>query len=329
MVAEQKKLPPPPRLIATLAAGFETTASHVTVILPPVLLDLFLWLGPHLRLKQLLSALILQLFSLASQASITPSDAAQAQDVWASFLEQFNLLSILRTFPVGVSSLMGGRMPIETPFSAAIQYEVSSVADILGWGLLLVVLGWIFGGTYFHWVSGVALNLDSMSRPLFRSIVQTILLSVIWLVLAFILGVPALMVFGALVFISPLVAQAALLLLAFFSLWVIIPVYFSPHGIFIYQQNVFAAILNSLRMARFTLPSSGLFLLSAILLSQGLDFLWRTPPEDSWWTVVGIGGHAFVSTALLAASFIYYRDVNVWLQAVFEQLKAQMTSARA
>ncbi len=37
--------------------------------------------------------------------------------------------------------------------------------------------------------------------------------------------------------------------------------------------------------------------------------------------LVGIAGHAFVTTALLAASFIYYRDMNNWLEIVFERMK--------
>jgi hypothetical protein len=37
--------------------------------------------------------------------------------------------------------------------------------------------------------------------------------------------------------------------------------------------------------------------------------------------LVGIAGHAFVSTALLAASFVYYRDMNAWLQIVIEKLQ--------
>ena len=76
-------------------------------------------------------------------------------------------------------------------------------------------------------------------------------------------------------------------------------------------------------MTRFTLPSSALFILSALLISQGLVFLWRVPPADSWLTMVGIAGHAFITTALLAASFIYFRNVNSWLQIVFDRMKVQ------
>jgi hypothetical protein len=40
-------------------------------------------------------------------------------------------------------------------------------------------------------------------------------------------------------------------------------------------------------------------------------------------TLIGIGGHAFITTGLLAASFIYYRDMSAWLQTVFEQLRTR------
>ena len=50
---------------------------------------------------------------------------------------------------------------------------------------------------------------------------------------------------------------------------------------------------------------------------------------DSWMTLIGIAGHAFITTSLLAASFIYYRDMQVWLQTVFEKLKANLPTQQA
>ena len=116
---------------------------------------------------------------------------------------------------------------------------------------------------------------------------------------------------------------------ALLLIWLVMPVFFSAHGIFALQLDAFRSILNSLRMVRFTLPNTGLFLLAFVLINQGLNFLWNTPSQNSWWMLVGIAGHAFVSTALLAASFIYYRDINAWLTVVFEQLQQQTTSAKA
>jgi hypothetical protein len=71
-----------------------------------------------------------------------------------------------------------------------------------------------------------------------------------------------------------------------------------------------APILSSLQMTRFSLPNSSLFVLTVLFISIGLNYLWRIPEPDSWMLLVGIFGHAFITTALLAASFIYYRDMT-------------------
>ena len=75
-------------------------------------------------------------------------------------------------------------------------------------------------------------------------------------------------------------------------------------------------------MMRFTLPTSSMFVLTVFLLTFGLNFLWSIPPENSWMTLVGIFGQSFVATALLAGSFVYYRDMNIWLQVMIEKMRS-------
>jgi len=60
----------------------------------------------------------------------------------------------------------------------------------------------------------------------------------------------------------------------------------------------------------------------AFVISQGMDVLWQTPPEDSWLSLVGIFGHAFISTGILADSFIYYKQAEKRLQALMQQRQA-------
>ena len=67
------------------------------------------------------------------------------------------------------------------------------------------------------------------------------------------------------------------------------------------------------------LPSTGLFILSILLIAQGMDIVWRFPDASSWLTLVGIFGHAFVSTGLLAASFFYYKDAVQWISELHDQ----------
>ncbi len=102
----QGKFPPPPGLVASLMAGFDSVANHIAVILPPVLLDLFLWLGPHLRLKEFLQPLIDHLPSLASAFPSSFPDLTTIQTAWTGIANKFNLFVILRTFPVGTTSLL-------------------------------------------------------------------------------------------------------------------------------------------------------------------------------------------------------------------------------
>jgi hypothetical protein len=134
-------------------------------------------------------------------------------------------------------------------------------------------------------------------------------------------GVPSFLILAVVLQLNAFVANLIVLFLSLASMWVIVPLFFWPHGIFVKQQNAITSIVSSLKMMRFTLPTSSLFVLTMFLLTFGLNFLWNIPPEDSWMTLVGILGHSFVSTSLLASSFVYYRDMNIWLQDMMERLK--------
>jgi hypothetical protein len=194
----------------------------------------------------------------------------------------------------------------------------------------LTLIGWMFGGLFFRWVSLVVIDpSQSVENRFGQSILQTMLMSLMYFILAIMLGVPLLIVLALVMAASPLIAQGLLLILGLLSMWLVVPLFFSSHGIYMRRQNVFSSIYTSLRMARFTMPTSSLFVLSVLLIAYGLNFLWKIPSSDSWMVLVGILGHAFVTTSLLAASFIYYRDMQVWLQTIFEKLKANLPTQQA
>lgn len=327
-------LPPPPGVVGSLKAGFDAIASNLTVILLPLALDLLLWLGPRLRIDRLLQPIIDETSRYASFSGLSPADLKIFQENSALLLEQFqryNLFSALRTFPIGVFSLMSGTMPIQTPLGTPSNViQIDSVFILLGWIVLLTLVGWVCGGLFFRWVSLVVTDpSQSVNKHFGQSLLQTMLLSIIYFILLIMIGTPLLIVLTLLIAASPLLAQGLLLILGLLSMWLIVPVFFTPHGIFMRQQNVFSSIYASLRMARFTLPTSSLFVLSVLLIAFGLNFLWNIPSPDSWMTLVGIAGHAFITTSLLAASFIYYRDMQVWLQTVFEKLKTKLPTQQA
>jgi hypothetical protein len=97
-------------------------------------------------------------------------------------------------------------------------------------------------------------------------------------------------------------------------LWLVFPLLFSPHGIFAMRLGMIASVKNSVTLTRRTYSPTIMFFLAAFLLAKGLDLLWQTPADTSWLLLVGIAGHAFIATSLLAASFIYYRDADLWVR---------------
>lgn len=322
--------------MGSLRAGFDAVSRHVGLILLPAALDVFLWLGPRLSVDGVLTPLVNMIFDQTRRTLTSSADVRRFTEFESLFnqtLEHFNLLSLLsrlQTFPVGISSLLARTMPVETPLGVQQVVQISSFPVLVGLVLLLVIGGWVLGSLYFRWVSGTTLG-EAANRTGVSSlwaILQTLLLSILWLIGLMMFFIPVTLILTVLTMLSPVLAGAALFILLALSFWLIVPLFFTPHGIFVRRQNAFYSILTSLRMARFALPTSGFFVICWFLLSTGLNYLWSVPPGDSWMTLVGIGGHAFITTALLSASFVYYRDMNVWLQTVFERLQQKQTTQR-
>jgi hypothetical protein len=348
-VSPKENLPLPPGIINSIKTGFDLIAGNVTTILFPLLLNLFLWLGPRLQMDALFNLIKPDLVSpdVISSSQFFGISAAETQQQvqWIeSNLPHLNLFSLAFTIPVGVSNyfinsrflhlmfphvfdkLPSAQAVGQTPLGDPLVWQVN-VWNFFGLIFLLVLLGWVFGGLYFRSVARLAMAGDSQAPGVFHAILQTILLSIAWGMVSQFLGVPFLMLLAAV--LRPAGAFAAYLLMAFLglaSMWVIVPLYFWSHGIFLKQQNVLSSIWSSFQMARFTLPTSSMFVLTVFLLTFGLGYLWIIPPEDSWMMLVGILGHSFIATALLASSFVYYRDVNAWLPRMIEYLKSNLPS---
>jgi len=326
-----EELPPPPGVIGPLRAGFDTVSSHIGLILVPLLLDVFLWLGPRLSVYGLINPFLKLVFDQARLGLTSSTDIrrfTEFQGLFSEMIERFNLFSLLgklQTFPIGVSSLLAQTMPVATPLGSQQVVQISSPVVFIGLAFLLVLAGWIVGGLYFYWVSGTALGERETGIISGRAIIQTLILSVVWSIGLMMFFVPVMFLLTLVTMLNAVLASVAFFILVLVAFWLIVPLFFIPHGIFVRKQNAFYSAFTSLRMARFALPTSGMFVLCWFLLTVGLNYLWSVPPEDSWMTLVGIGGHAFITTALLAASFVYYRDMNAWLQTMFERFQQKQS----
>ncbi len=320
-----ESLPPPPGIIGSLITGFDAVAGHIATILLPLGLDLFLWLGPRIQTDQYYARLQRYFLNSLPEPGPTVEQSAQFQEFYArslEWLQTFNLFSTLRTFPIGIFSLIAGKAIEITPLGLPPIIQIGSGGILFGWMVLSTLIGWIGGGLYFRWVASIVADRSHFAAG--RTAMQAVLYSLVWSLLACVIGLPVFLFIYLLFLASPGLGQAVLLLLGFLSMWLIVPLFFSLHGIFLKKQNALVSILESMQMTRFTLPTSSLFVLSVLVISTGMNLLWSIPPNDSWMTLIGILGHAFITTALLASSFVYYRDMTAWLRTVLERLRAGM-----
>jgi hypothetical protein len=308
-----------PKPIASLLSGFDSISTHILLIAFPLVLDLIIWLGPHLRIQLLIKA-ITERLTQTSGMGFTPSNETvqMSTEFWGFVAERFNLLTMLRSFPVGIPSLMSGRSPVGIPYGEPQFFEISSWINVLAIWVLFSLAGLFLGTFYYIVVSQASLNgkvdvIQAIGQwP--GAFVQIVALALFWVVLFLAISIPVSCVISFFMLSGIPLGQIMLFFFFGFLLWLFFPLLFSAHGIVVYRLNVRASIIYSARITRQNMPATSLFFLMILVISQIMDIIWRWPKEDSWLTLVGLLGHAFVSTGLLAASFIFYRDANQWMQ---------------
>jgi len=310
----------PPSLMKSLMAGFDAVTNHIGLILFSVLLDLLLWFGPHVRIARLFEPIFQQV------AAYPEMQSAATVDLLRAGAARLNLLSVLRTFPIGIPSLMAGRAPVETPGYAPLWLDITSYGAGLGLWFLFILTGLAVGTLYFSVVAQATLDTKVNWHSTFSrwpwNFAQVVLLALFWFFLISFFLIPMSCVLSILLMLGIGTTQFPLLIALFLGgimVWLMIPLFFSPHGIFAKQHPMWKSLVQAVRLSRSTFSTTGLLILAIVLLSEGMDVLWNVPAENSWLMLVGIAGHAFITTGLLSATYVYYRDADLWLEQSIQQ----------
>ena len=326
-MTDSQELPAPPRLIPALVAGFDAITNHIMLILFPFTLDLLIWLAPHLRLKNLIETFLVEVTRLSVNESPELINMVETgREVWLQMAERINLAVILRSYPVGIPSLMSSSMPLETPLGTPMMLEIPTLGYTFLVAIILITVGLIIG-TLFYLLVAQASSGDGMQwqQALLewpRSSLQVFLLALVWIGLLMLVSIPASCIISITTLAGFSFGQLSILLYGGFLIWLFFPLLFSAHGIFIKKLSVWPSIRSGIRITNTMLPTTILFVVSVFVLTQGLDILWRIPPAASWLTLLGIIGHAFVTTGILSASFVYYRDADRWIMSLDKQMQS-------
>jgi hypothetical protein len=325
---ESQVMAAPPNIITSLRAGFDAIANKIVIIIIPIGIDLWLWLGPHLQVKILISNYLDRMLASAQISSTQTGDLISTSiEMMRTIVTHINLLSLLRTIPVGIPSLMVSRLPMETPTGSPVFIDLTNPLIVFSVAISLLVIGLITGSFYYNLVVQVSLNSKIELRELIKkwvwSSIQILSLALALLIIFIIISIPSSCVISAIALIGIPLGQFAFFIYFGVILWLAFPLLFSSHGIFLNHNNALVSVQRSMELTRMTLSTTTLFFVSVLAISEGLDVLWRVPPENSWLTLIGVSGHAFITSALLAASFIYYRDADTYAQETLRSLKSQ------
>ncbi|MFN2189585.1 MAG: hypothetical protein ACK2T3_12550, partial [Candidatus Promineifilaceae bacterium] len=125
---------PKPSTLATVTAGFELVTSHLWLLILPLSLDLFLWLGPKLS-----AARIIKTSSL--QFSADPAIRSLSEQLLEA-ANHFNIFSILSLPVIGVPALMSSDTPELLPL-IPYHWNVPSASSFL-----LIYLGLLLAGLF-------------------------------------------------------------------------------------------------------------------------------------------------------------------------------------
>lgn len=318
-------------VLSSIVAGFDQVAAKPQLILPILLLDLFLWFGPHISIEPLIPQ-DLALIDASTGEFVSVEDAGIDYE---EISEGINVLSGLSVFPLGmpfnlvvglgslspgIPSLMASRFPTETPIGKPAVFTVDNAGvAILIWVACLIV------GIYL----GVLLH-----RKVASEIVQDTEFSSSWITWgrSLILGLGALIVallfalFTALLIaISGFVfggdigsVIGATLMIAYLSIgaWMAIYLFFSIHGIVLKGFGILRSMLESVFFVRMNFISSVLFLFSVCGVTLLFRrYVWSLPKNESWLMILAVFGHAFVAATFLVASYIFYQERREWLVA--------------
>ncbi len=315
--------PRPPRILDTIKAGFDIVSTHVYALLLPVGIDFFIWLGPHAHASEPFNQLLDALRETSQQMNMPADIANQSFAVWQEVLPRINFFAAIRTFPVGVPGLMWMRLPQDSPLGQVPVWDLTSWTDVFLLLIGITLLGWILGAIFLHITARLAqtMPLDEPRPPsLLFTLSNSLLLMVIWQGIAMLLGGSIALVSSLLFIVNPALGQTVALLALLAATWLIVPLFFSPHGIFVYGQNAIESLFNAFRFHRYGIHFASFFTFTLFMLAYLSGTIWNIPQENSWLLGVGIAGHAFVTTALFTASFIYYRNMTTWQQIVLTQL---------
>jgi hypothetical protein len=319
---------PPIGFLSSLWKGIEFVNAHPGIMVVPVLIDAFLWFGPHLSLIPLINPVLTSINTALAANQLNPT----MMDALRQAVEKYNLFSLLAFIPLFPPSLMTGAAPGQTPLGAPIVISIANWWQCLGIIPALIASSILIGSLYWllagwsaqgaKWTRG-----DWLGRY-FRTVMVMLLLCGSFLILILGISIPVLFVISVIgvasVDIAAILSQLFFFLGGGFLFWVFLFFIFSVHGIILFRDGILQSIRNSVITSRWLYPISIWIPILLILLQYLVSMVWALASDANWSGAVGILGNAYTSSVIVTASMAYYIDKRRWISEIQSQLQTRM-----
>jgi hypothetical protein len=315
----------PTGVIETLSAGFTAVNHHLWVLLLPIVLDVFLWLGPHVSYSPLVGPAVTHATEWTRQVASGPRRAptnpelSTALDQSRQWLiarsDELNGLALLAWGPIALPSVAAFPAPNAT--SSAAQDE--GLAFVSAWSDGLVLLGaclglsLLLGGWFYRALAGASAGLRggplAAGRSTPRAVLDVLGLVGVLLATALVLGVPVLLLIAFTALVSPPVAVLGSVLVLGGLLFASVHLFFAVDAIFVSDAGPLSAIQRSVGVVRRHLRPSVLLMVLTWLILAGMNRVWdmlASGLQPPYGVALGILGNAYIASGLIAAGMIFY-----------------------
>ena len=291
--------------IEALSSGFNLVARQPWLILLPIALSLFLWLGPRLSPEPLARQVVdLMLVNPVSQASEYAESFRTAADSLIQSAHNANLFALLAFGVPTIAPIPKSQTVLElSTWPAALALTVL----LLACGIYLMVA---YLGLIARQVRADGMPLSHVLGRSARHLWRFAVVGVMVMGATIVLSIPGMAVAGFLALVSARSALAVMSLLTWgillAGMWLFFYLFFVPDAIVLDNVNVRQAIGRSLAVVRRNPGASLALILLTVMLTIGLGIVWESISKTTLGSVAAIIGNAYVGSALAAASLIFY-----------------------
>jgi hypothetical protein len=321
---------PPIGFLSSLWRGIEFVNAHPGIMVVPLIIDAFLWFGPHLSLLSLITPLLESINTALAANQLTPA----MMDALRQAAQKYNLFSLIAFIPLFPPSLMAGAAPGQTPLGAPIVLAVASWWEALGLAPLLIA-GSILIGSLYWLVAGKSTQTVKWTPGEWfgrwvRTVIVMLILCGLCLILVLGIGLPVLFIISLIglvsVDVAGILSQLFIFLGGGFLFWVFLFFMFSIHGIILYRDGIFQSVRNSVVTSRWLYPLSIWIPILLILLQYLLSTVWSLAGDANWSGAIGILGNAYTSSVIVTASMAYYIDKRRWISEIQSFLQTRLAA---